>query len=102
MIIKIHELLTKLYTIFPIYGILYSMGAMFWLFVLLVAIAGRNRNYGLWFAGIPLMLLTMTLFIAVPLVADIRYGYPLLLAVPSITALTFRNIQEDKNEEIYG
>jgi len=100
-VIKVHELLTKLYTIFPIYGILYSMGAMFWLFVLLIAIAGRNGNYGLWVAGIPLMFLTMTLFVAVPLVADIRYGYPLLVAIPGIAALTFRNIQEDKDEKLY-
>lgn len=101
IIIKIHELLTKLYTIFPIYGIMYSMGAMLWLFILLLAIAGRNKNYGVWVAGLPLLLLTLTLFIAVPLVADIRYGYPLLVTIPSIMALTFRNVQEDKNEELY-
>ncbi len=101
IIIKIHELLTKLYTIFPMYGIMYSMGAMLWLFILLLAIAGRNKNYGVWVAGLPLLLLSLTLFIAVPLVADIRYGYPLLVTIPSITALTFRNVQEDKNEELY-
>jgi len=101
VVVKIHELLTKLYTIFPIYGIMYSMGAMFWLFVLLLAVAGRNRNHGVWIAGIPLIFLTLTLFIAVPLVADIRYGYPLLVAIPSITAMAFRNIQEDKNEELH-
>lgn len=101
VVVKIHELLTKLYTIFPIYGIMYSMGAMFWLFVLLLAVAGRNRNHGVWIAGIPLIFLTLTLFIAVPLVADIRYGYPLLVAIPSITAITFRNTQEDENEEFY-
>lgn len=101
IIIKIHELLTKLYTIFPMYGIMYSMGAMLWLFILLFAIAGRNKNYGVWVAGLPLLLLTLTLFIAVPLVADIRYGYPLLVTIPSIMALTFRNVQEDKNEELH-
>jgi len=101
IIIKIHELLTKLYTIFPVYGIMYSMGAAFWLFILLIAIAGRSRNYGLWFAAIPLMLLTITLFVAVPLVADIRYGYPLLVTIPSITVLTFGNVQEDNYEKLY-
>lgn len=90
IVIKIHELLTKLYTIFPIYGIMYSMGAVLWLLILLIAIAVRNGNHSMWIAGIPLVLLTLTLFIAVPLVADIRYGYPLLVAIPSIAAFTFR------------
>ena len=88
-VIKIHELLTKLYTIFPLYGMLYSMGGMFWWFVLLIGIAIRNGNHSMWIAGIPLLLLTLTLFIAVPLVADVRYGYPLLLAIPVLTAVTF-------------
>lgn len=94
IVIKIHELLTKLYTIFPIYGIMYSMGAMLWLFILLIAIAVRNGNHGMWIAGIPVLLLTLTLFIAVPLVADIRYGYPLLVTIPCLTAITFLKQQE--------
>ena len=101
VIIKIHELLTKLYTIFPIYGIMYSMGAMLWIFILLLAIAGRNKNYSIWVAGMPLVFLTLTLLIAVPLVADIRYGYPLLVTIPSITAMTFRNTKEDYDEKFY-
>ena len=100
-IIKIHEILTKLYTIFPLYGIMYSMGAIFWLLIMLLAIAGRNKDYGVWVAGIPLFLLTGTLFIAVPLVADIRYGYPLLLAIPAMVAITFKNTQEDTDEKLH-
>lgn len=88
-VVKFHELLTKLYTIFPLYGIFYSMGGMLWIFLLLMAAAIRNRNDGAWIAGVPLLLLTLTLFIAVPLVADIRYGYPLLITVPAVAAFTF-------------
>lgn len=94
VIVKTHEILTKLYTIFPIYGIMYSMGAMFWLLILLLAIAVRNKDFGVWIAGLPLVFLTLTLFIAVPLVADIRYGYPLLLAITAMVAITFKNTQE--------
>lgn len=88
-VIKFHELLTKLYTIFPLYGMFYSMGGMLWIFLLLMAVAIRNKNEGAVIAGVPLFLLTLTLFIAVPLVADIRYGYPLLIAVPLVAAITF-------------
>lgn len=101
VVIKIQELLTKLYTIFPIYGIIYSMGAMFWFFILLMAIAIRNNNHGVWIAGIPLLFLTGTLLLAVPLVADLRYAYPLMLSILSVAAITFKNTKENKNEEFY-
>ena len=77
------------------------MGAMFWLLILLLAIAVRNNDYSVWAAGMPLVFLTLTLFIAVPLVADVRYGYPLLLAIPAMVAITFKNAQEDTNEKLY-
>ena len=89
VVIKLHEILSKLYTIFPLYGILYSMGGMFWLFLLLMAISLRNKNKSAWTAGIPLFFLMLTVFIAVPLVADIRYGYPLLVSIPFVAATPF-------------
>ncbi len=99
VVVKIHELLTKLYTIFPLYGMLYSMGGMLWLFILLIGIAIRNGNHSMWIAGIPVLLLTLTLFIAVPLVADVRYGYPMLLTIPCVVAITFwGNKNVDKPE----
>jgi len=102
IVIKFHELLMKAYEIFPIYGIMYSMGAVLWFFIILLAVAFRNGNYSTWIAGSPVLLLAMTLLIAVPLVADIRYGYPLLITLPTIAAITFYNKQENTNEEIYG
>ena len=98
VVIKLHEILSKLYTIFPLYGILYSMGGMFWLFLLLMAISLRNKKKSAWTAGIPLFFLMLTVFIAVPLVADIRYGYPLLVSIPVVAATTFY----DKKKESYS
>lgn len=98
VVIKLHEILSKLYTIFPLYGILYSMGGMFWLFLLLMAISLRNKNKSAWTAGIPLFFLMLTVFIAVPLVADIRYGYPLLVSIPAVVATTFY----DRKKESYS
>lgn len=96
VIVKFHELLTKLYTIFPLYGMLYSMGGMWWIFLILMAMAIRNGNHEAWIAGTPVFLLTLTLFIAVPLVADIRYGYPLLITVPCLAAIAFYKREECK------
>ena len=98
-VIKFHELLTKLYTIFPLYGMFYSMGGALWMFLLFMAVALRNRVDGALIAGLPLLLLTFTLFIAVPLVADIRYGYPLLLALPMVVACSLYNMKNYESKE---
>ena len=99
VVIKFHELLTKLYTIFPLYGMFYSMGGALWFFLLLMATALRNRVDGALISGLPILLLTLTLFIAVPLVADIRYGYPLLIALWTIAACSFYKVQDKKSAE---
>lgn len=89
VVLKICEILTKLYTIFPLYGILYSMGAMFWILILCGAVAIRNRLYSVVGMCQPVFWVTVTLFLATPLVADLRYNYPLMLAMPCILAVTF-------------
>lgn len=98
-VIKFHELLTKLYTIFPLYGMFYSMGGALWFFLLFMAVALRNRINSALIAGVPVFLLTITLFIAVPLVADIRYGYPLLISVPMIAACSFYKMKNKYSAE---
>ena len=89
VVLKICELLDKLYTIFPLYGILYSMGAMFWSLILCGAVAVRNRHYAVVGMCQPVFWITITLFLATPLVADLRYNYPLIVAIPCIVATTF-------------
>lgn len=89
VIVKICEILTKLYTIFPLYGILYSMGAMFWLLILCGAVAIRNKRYSVVSMCQPVFWVTVTLFLATPLVADLRYNYPLMIAIPCILVAVF-------------
>lgn len=97
VVLKICEILTKLYTIFPLYGILYSMGAMFWLLILCGVVAIRNRRYSVVGMCQPVFWVTVTLFLATPLVADLRYNYPLMLTMPCILTVTFYG----KNETEY-
>ena len=89
VILKICEILTKLYTIFPLYGILYSMGAMFWILVLCGTVAIRNKRYSVVGMCQPVFWVTVTLFLATPLVADLRYNYPLMVTIPCILAAVF-------------
>lgn len=88
-VLKFCEILTKWYTIFPIYGLLYSMGAVFWLLLLCGGIAIRNRNFAVVGMCQPVFWITVTLFLATPLVADLRYNYPLMITMPCILAAAF-------------
>ena len=79
---KIAEILNKLYTIFPLYGLLYSIGFFTWAAVFWCAncaLNGRKRNCLLF---VPFFALILTLCLATPVAADLRYGYPLILSMP--------------------
>ena len=79
---KVVEILNKLYTIFPLYGLLYSIGAFTWAAVFWCAncaLNGRKRNFLLF---IPFFALILTLCLATPVAADLRYAYPLILSMP--------------------
>lgn len=79
---KVVEILNKLYTIFPLYGLLYSIGAFTWAAVFWCVncvLNGRKRNFLLF---IPFFALILTLCLATPVAADLRYAYPLILSMP--------------------
>ena len=79
---KVVEILNKLYTILPLYGLLYSIGAFTWAAVFWCvncALNGRKRNFLLF---VPFFALILTLCLATPVAADLRYAYPLILSMP--------------------
>lgn len=79
---KVVEIVNKLYTIFPLYGLLYSIGAFTWAALFLCtncALNGRKKNCLLF---VPFFALLLTLCAATPVASDLRYAYPLILAMP--------------------
>ena len=85
--IKINELCSKIQNMVPVYGIFYSMGACLLLLILWLAVAVlKGEKYKLSVA-VPVLALTLTILIATPLVADLRYAYPLMLAFPTLTGI---------------
>ena len=89
VLIKINELLTKIYGMIPIYGLFYSMGSFFWILLALSALPICKKEYGKIFAFLPVFMLTLTLFIATPLVADMRYSYALFVILPYLAVSVF-------------
>lgn len=87
VLIKINELLFKLYTMIPLYGFMYCMGGFFWVLLILGALSIIRKQYGKIVCMLPVFFLTCTLFIATPLVADLRYSYALMITLPYLLFL---------------
>ena len=91
--IKINEILFKLHNVIPVYSILYSPGACLQLMMLgtiliLIAMKKGCRGHAL-IAYLPMAALTLTVLIAAPLCADLRYAYGLMISFPELIAMTF-------------
>lgn len=88
ILIKIDELLTKIPTIIPIYGFMYSMGGYFWLMLIAGAVCINRKETQKLFAFLPVLMLILTLLVASPLPADLRYAYPLMVCLPFLIMYT--------------
>lgn len=88
--IKVNEICSKLYNMFPIYAILYGMGACFMLLILGAALALLQNNKAKILTYMPVIALTLTLLAATPLCADLRYAYPLMLCMPMLICITLK------------
>ena len=75
--------------IFPVYGLLWSIGAFTWLMLFLAAwqFLYGERRYLLLF--LPFIGTILTLLIATPVASDLRYAYPVFLGMPFMISITF-------------
>jgi hypothetical protein len=87
--IKIKEIILKLPSIIPLYGLLWSMGFIFWVILLLTALCFRSGNAENAVIILPFILLTLTLCIATPVANEFRYSYPLFYAFPILFMTPF-------------
>ncbi len=88
-VVKTKEILLKLSDILPLYGLLTSMGAMFWLFLCcftVTVIKEQSERYILFLPGFAVLL---TLFAATPVSSEFRYAYPLAYTLPLYVLLPF-------------
>lgn len=80
--IKIREIVFKLPDMVPIYGLLFSLGAMFWLCIALAGktfVSGVRKNLLVFLPNAAIM---ATLFLATPVNNEFRYAYSMLLSIP--------------------
>ncbi len=88
-VVKTKEILQKLGDMLPLYGLLFSMGSMFWAFILAIAIVCAKKQYNRCILFLPGAALILTLLIATPVSSEFRYAYPLAYALPLYLLLPF-------------
>ncbi|MCI8947733.1 MAG: hypothetical protein HFI91_11885 [Lachnospiraceae bacterium] len=93
--IKIKEIIFKLPDMVPVYGLLFSLGAMFWLCILLAGrtfLAAGKRRLVIFLPNAAIM---ATLFLATPVYNEFRYAYSLLLTIPLFILCAFPKQADD-------
>ena len=79
LVVKGKEILIKLGSFVPLYGMLWSIGTYTWLLVITIIISIINHKE--FINELLLLILVGTLLIAAPLV-DFRYGYAIVMTMP--------------------
>lgn len=85
--VKISEILLKMPDLFPVYGLLWSIGAFTWaaLFLAAFQFLYGERRYLLFY--LPFLGTILTLLLATPVASDLRYAYPLFLGMPFMLSI---------------
>ncbi len=88
-IAKIKEIIFKLPEMIPLYGLLWSMGFIFWLVLLAAALCLRMGRPANALVCLPFILLIATLCIATPVATEFRYAYAAFYALPLLVLSPF-------------
>lgn len=85
--VKISELLLKMPDFLPLYGLLWSIGAYTWAALFLSAFQFLYGKRCFLLLYLPSLGTILTLLLATPVASDLRYAYPLILAMPLLATL---------------
>ena len=85
--VKISELLLKMPDFLPLYGLLWSIGAYTWAVLFLSAFQFLYGKRCFLLLYLPSLGTILTLLLATPVASDLRYAYPLILAMPLLATL---------------
>lgn len=89
LVVKIREILFKLWELIPLFGFLWSMGGMFWLILISQVLCLRQSQSANAVLMIPAVALVLTLCIATPVATEFRYAYALFHGLPLYLTLPF-------------
>ena len=87
--VKIKEIVFKLQDMVPVYGLLFSPGALFWLAILFAGKLFADKSFRNLAVFVPNAAIMATLFVATPVYNEFRYAYSLILTLPLFFAAAF-------------
>lgn len=90
---------TQLYRYIPLYGNLFSIGTMCILMIFVILVNWYCHNHRSNLVILPVAGVLLTLMLATPLFAELRYIYVLMLAMPIILSTMFVGNRSDESEE---
>ena len=89
LVVKTKEILLKLGDMFPLYGLLFSMGAMFWALICFIMITIIKKDKDKYILYLPGLAVIITLLIATPVSSEFRYAYSLAYTMPLYLLIPF-------------
>ena len=82
LVVKVNEILFKLHFIIPGYGLLWSVGALFWIILISMCVTGLYRDKRRMLIYLPAVAIFLTLMLATPVGKDFRYAYGYVYCLP--------------------
>lgn len=101
-IVKTKEILQKLGDMLPLYGLLFSMGAMFWTLTGCIAVVFAKKQYQRFILFLPGLAVILTLLVATPVSSEFRYAYSLAYTMPLYLLLPFIRSPERQGNPSYN
>lgn len=89
LFIKLKEIIFKLYTMIPLYGLLWSMGTIFWTIIFFFLFCIKKNEPQKCLIFLPAIFLVATLCLATPVASEFRYVYSLFYSLPLFIILPF-------------
>lgn len=89
LVVKTKEILLKLGDMLPLYGLLFSMGAMFWALICFLGIITIKKHHHKYILFLPGLAIILTLFVATPVSSEFRYAYSLTYTLPLYLLIPF-------------
>lgn len=80
--VKLKEISIKLGNMLPLYGILWSMGSIFWIYLFCIGNTLLRKEYQKLICYLPTLCIFGTVLIATPVASEFRYAYFLVLGLP--------------------
>ena len=89
--VKIREIVMKLHTVIPLFGLLFSLGSVLWIILIMFGYTFVNKDNDSRLLFIPILAMVFTILIATPVSGDFRYVYYEFLALPLLAIMPLKH-----------